>query len=164
MKKIELTELKILAKNEEASTKKFFERLKKKTPKNLDDTFHELHEEVFEQIECLECANCCRSLGPRVTDVDITRLSKHLRIKPSKLIDDYLRLDEDNDYVFKQMPCPFLMTDNYCSVYSERPRACGEYPHTDRKKMFQILNITLQNTYTCPAVFLIVDKLKKMAN
>ncbi len=30
-------------------------------------------------------------------------------------------------------PCPFLGDDNYCSVYEARPKACREYPHTDRK-------------------------------
>lgn len=46
----------------------------------------------------------------------------------------YLRVDEDNDKVFKSMPCPFLGEDNLCSIYDIRPKACREFPHTDRKK------------------------------
>ena len=141
--------------------KSFFKRLKKNQYRLLDDTVHTLHKEVFEEINCLECANCCRNLGPRITHKDIERLSQSLRIKPSKVIDDYLRIDEDNDYVFKSMPCPFLCDDNYCSVYASRPIACREYPHTDRSKFYQIANITIKNSETCPAVFEILERLRE---
>ncbi|HYX06053.1 MAG TPA: hypothetical protein VE912_04900 [Bacteroidales bacterium] len=46
-------------------------------------------------------------------------------------------------------------------VYEDRPRACREYPHTDRKKFHQILNLTLKNSEVCPAVFMVIEKLKK---
>ena len=144
-----------------AENKVFFKKLKKKKPKNLDNVVHALHEEVFEEIDCLACANCCKSLGPRITDNDIARLAKHLKLKPGKLIEEYLKIDEDGDYVFKEMPCPFLMPDNYCMVYNYRPKACREYPHTDRKRFYQALNVTQKNTATCPAVFEIIEKLKQ---
>jgi Fe-S-cluster containining protein len=83
-------------------------------------------------------------------------------MKPGELIDKYLRVDEDKDYVVKSSPCPFLGADNYCSVYEDRPKACREYPHTDRKKMVQILDLTLKNTQVCPAVFEMVERLKKL--
>jgi Fe-S-cluster containining protein len=131
---------------------KVFKKLKKKKPKDLDTFVHNVHDEVFEEIDCLSCGNCCKALGPRITDVDISRMAKHLRIKPSKVVTDYLILDEDNDYVFKSMPCPFLMPDNYCMIYESRPKACREYPHTDRKKFFQLLDLSILNLDTCPAV------------
>jgi Fe-S-cluster containining protein len=131
---------------------KAFKRIKKKKPKKLDTFVHNVHDEIFEEIDCLSCGNCCKALGPRITDVDISRMAKHLRIKPSKVVTDYLILDEDNDYVFKSMPCPFLMPDNYCMIYESRPKACREYPHTDRKKFFQLLDLSILNLDTCPAV------------
>ena len=94
-----------------------------------------------------------------LTDSDIARLSKHLKIKPSKFTEQFLRIDEDNDYVFKTMPCPFLQDDNYCSVYEYRPKACKEYPHTDRKNILGILDICIKNTEVCPAVANIFNKL-----
>ncbi len=145
----------------EPQNKALVKKLKKKKPKNLDNIVHGLHEEVFSEIDCLACANCCKTLGPRVTDNDIARLAKHLKIKPGKFIESYLRLDEDNDYVFKEMPCPFLLPDNYCMVYEQRPKACREYPHTDRKRFYQALDITLKNTATCPAVYEIMERLKQ---
>ncbi len=121
----------------------------------------QFHEEIFEEIDCLECANCCKSISPIITQKDIERLAKHLRIRPSDFIDQYVYMDSDGDYVYKETPCPFLMPDNYCMVYEQRPKACREYPHTDRRKFHQILNLTQKNTYYCPAVYEVVERLKK---
>ena len=139
----------------------FFKRLKKIKPKVLDKLIHPLHEEVFECTNCLKCANCCTTTGPLFTDKDISRIAKHLRIKPYEFTQQYLRIDEDRDYVLKSIPCTFLGEDNYCSIYEVRPKACREYPHTDRKKQNQLLNLTEKNIEVCPAVFNIVEKLKK---
>ena len=140
----------------------FFRLVAGKDPGKVDEAFHDLHEEVFKEVDCLDCGNCCKSLGPRLTDADIRRVSSALKIKPSELTFKHLRMDEDNDYVFRNMPCPFLDADNYCKIYDNRPRACRDYPHTDRRRMQQILDITLKNTSTCPAVFEIVERLKKV--
>lgn len=155
-------ELKSLTDKSRQETSAFLKRLKKKKPKNLDTLVHELHYEAFASFDCLECANCCKTIGPRVTDKDIGRLSKHLKIKPSDFIDKYIEVDEDNDYVFKGHPCPFLLPDNYCMVYEHRPKACREYPHTNRKRFYQILQITHKNCEICPVVFNIVEKLKNI--
>lgn len=125
----------------------------------MDAVVHDLHEEFSAQIDCLACANCCRSLGPAIYDKDIDRMAKALRMKPSDVVLNYLRMDEDGDYVFRSMPCPFLMADNYCSIYEFRPKACREYPHTDRKKFEQIFKLTVKNTATCPIAYEVMSKL-----
>lgn len=145
-----------------ADNKKFLLSLKKKDPRKVDDAFHTLHEEVFEEIDCLTCANCCKTTSPIFYDTDIERLAKSLRIKAVDFAAKYLKVDEDGDQVLQSSPCPFLDSDNYCSVYDARPKACREYPHTDRKKMVQILELTHKNTQVCPAVFEIVDRLRKI--
>jgi uncharacterized protein len=142
--------------------KKLLLSLKKKDPRKIDDLFHELHEEVFEEMDCLTCANCCKTTSPIFYDTDIERLAKHLRMKSVEFVDKYLKIDDDGDQVLKTAPCPFLGSDNYCSVYESRPKACREYPHTDRKKMVQIMELTHKNTQICPAVFEIVERLKKV--
>lgn len=142
--------------------KSFYAQLKRRKPKNLDDSFHELHEEVFADTDCLQCANCCKTTSPMFTDRDIERVAKALRMKPADFIAHYLKIDEDGDYVLLSSPCPFLDGDNYCVVYKDRPTACREYPHTNRKRMVQILDITFQNTLICPAVLAITEKLKKV--
>ena len=152
--------LSLAASQAERSTKALFKRLIKNPPRDLDEIVRYLHERVFEKTNCLQCANCCRGLGPRITDRDIERLSKHLKIRPSAFTFNYLRIDEDGDYIFREMPCPFLMDDNTCTIYEERPKACREYPHTDRKKFHQLFELTLKNSFICPAVYQILEELK----
>ena len=157
-----LRELPKKAKEKSAENKKFFAKLKKKPPKNLDYLMQELHEAEFERMDCLECANCCKTTGPLFTNADIERISKHFRLKPQRFIETYLRLDEESDYVLQEVPCTFLGADNYCSIYDVRPKACREFPHTDRKKFQQISNLTLKNVAICPAAFNIVEEMKKL--
>jgi len=139
----------------------FFKRLTRMAPRRLDDLVHKLHDEVFEEIDCLECANCCRSLGPRITDVDVNRISTAMKVKPIQLVTDHLHRDEDGDLVFNSMPCPFIDSENCCVIYNDRPRACRDYPHTDRRRFYQVLPLTLKNSFICPAVFEIIERMKK---
>ncbi|MEL6142104.1 MAG: YkgJ family cysteine cluster protein [Bacteroidota bacterium] len=150
----------IRAQNNRKSNKRFLDRLKRKPPKNLDRLVLGEHESAFEEIDCLTCANCCRTTSPIIRDKDIDRLARYLRIRPAALIEQYMHLDQEGDYVMNTAPCPFLGTDNYCSVYEARPRACREYPHTDRKNFHQILGLTLKNTLICPAALRVVEALE----
>jgi Fe-S-cluster containining protein len=149
------------AKDKHIENKKYFDKLKKKTPKNLDYTMQELHNAEFKKTDCLQCANCCKTTGPLFTAADIERISKHLRQKPQQFIEQYLRIDEDKDYVLQNVPCTFLDSDNTCFIYNVRPKACQEFPHTNRKKFQQITDLTLNNLAICPAAFNIVEEMKK---
>jgi len=159
---MDLEQFKQTAKKRAEENKKFLQSLKRKDQRTLDGHFHRLHDEVFEEIDCLHCANCCKTTSPIFYQTDIERVAKALRMKPGDFIEKYLRIDEDKDYVLKTAPCPFLDADNYCKVYDDRPKACREYPHTDRKKMVQILDLTYRNTLVCPAVLEMVERLKKI--
>ena len=141
--------------------KTLLDRIKKRPPGQLDQTVHEFHTESFDKIDCLRCANCCKTTSPIVTSTDIDRMSKRLRTKPSEFIESYLKIDEDGDYVFRTAPCPMLDIDNYCKIYNVRPSACRTYPHTDRKKFYQLSSITYQNSFICPAVQDILNKLRQ---
>ncbi len=143
---------------------KFVTKLRKKNPVNLDKVVHDIHDDVFTNTNCLDCANCCKTISPMITNKDIEKISKYLRLKPSVFTERYIHIDNDDQYVFNQTPCPFLMPDNYCQIYEQRPKACAEYPHTDRKKFYQLLQLTLKNTFICPAAYEIMEKLKLMAN
>ncbi len=158
---INLEEFNLQAKENKAENKKFYRKLKSINPKKLDQAFHNAHDDAFECIDCLQCANCCKTTGPLFTTTDIDRLAKHFRMKAGDFMDRYLRKDEDGDFVLQTTPCPFLGADNYCSVYENRPKACREYPHTDRNKMHQILELTRKNAEMCPAVHHVTEALKK---
>ncbi len=157
---MKLEQLQKLAKDKHNENKKFFKKLKSKPPKNLDYIMQDLHDTEFKQTNCLECANCCKTTGPLFTERDIMRIAKFFKQKPQQFIAQYLRIDEDNDYVLQQVPCAFLGPDNYCSIYDVRPKACREFPHTNRKKFQQITHLTLKNVAICPAAFNIVEAMK----
>tara|TARA_B110000305_G_C19150206_1_gene497694 strand:+ start:119 stop:610 length:492 start_codon:yes stop_codon:yes gene_type:complete len=144
-----------------SQTKKFFQKLKKRPPKKLDEVTLEIHEEVFATTNCMDCANCCKTTGPLFERKDIGRIAKYLRMKPAQFEANYLRVDEDNDWVLQSVPCPFLAEDNACSIYDVRPKACREFPHTDRPKIHQIAALTQKNIAVCPAAFSIVEKMKE---
>ena len=158
--KPQLNELTKLSKDTHIESKKYFVKLKNKPPKNLDYIMQDLHDAEFKKTNCLDCANCCKTTGPLFTSADIERISKHLKQKPQQFIDKYLKIDEDKDYVLQQVPCNFLDQDNSCFIYDVRPKACREFPHTDRKKFNQITDLTLINVAICPAAFNIVEKMK----
>ena len=118
-----------------------------------------LHKEAFEKIDCLQCAACCKNYSPRFKTTDIKRISKHLKLRESIFIDTYLNLDIDGDYVVKSSPCSFLGTDNFCSIYEQRPSDCHRFPYTDEDVLLKRPAITLKNATFCPAVYFVLEKL-----
>lgn len=162
-KTVDIPAFNVKSKRLSSENKRFLQRLKQEDPRWVDNIFHKVHDDVFEETDCLTCANCCRTTSPIFYENDIDRIAKFLRLKPGEFIGKYLRIDEDKDYVLRSAPCPFLGTENYCSIYEVRPKACREYPHTDRKKMVQITDLTHRNTLVCPAVLEMVDRLKKVS-
>jgi len=146
-----------LLKNKAIAYSRLFSKLRKRRSSGDDLLVAEVHDEVFSGIDCLDCANCCKTHSPLFTQRDIERISKHLKQQPSQFVSEYLVVDEDGDWVFHTTPCPFLANDNKCSIYDMRPQACREYPHTNRKKLYQIEDLTLKNAEICPAVTKILD-------
>ncbi|HEY4107809.1 YkgJ family cysteine cluster protein [Puia sp.] len=119
----------------------------------------ELHEEAFQRIDCLQCANCCKNYSPRFKTPDIKRIARHLKIKESELIERYLRLDEDGDYVVRSTPCPFLGADNYCGIYEVRPSDCERFPYTDEDVFVRRPALTQKNSSFCPIVYFVLERL-----
>ncbi len=149
------------AKEHEAELKVFLKRLIKKKPRNLDDLFQDAHEKAFQKIDCLNCGNCCKTTSPIFRDIDVKRISKKLKCSTKEFENTYLKRDEDEDLILKTAPCAFLSDDNSCSIYDIRPQACREYPHTDRKKVVQVMELTEKNMLICPAVSRILFNVKE---
>ena len=144
-----------------AANVKFLKNLASKKVKGLYKIIHQFHAEVFSEIDCMQCANCCRTLGPLLNETDINRIAPLFRMRKSVFEEKYLIIDEDGDRIFKSMPCPFLGTDERCSVYDDRPKACKGYPHTEEKNIEGKLPKLGINTEFCPGAVLIVEKLKE---
>jgi Fe-S-cluster containining protein len=119
----------------------------------------DLHDEAFEKIDCLQCGNCCRSYSPRFKTPDIKRISKYLGMREGAFIDTYLHIDNEGDYVLQSKPCPFLGSDNYCSIYEARPSDCARFPYTDEDVIIKRQPLTLKNSSFCPAVYFVLEKL-----
>lgn len=156
-----LADLSKKSKEVKKENQEFFKKLKKRTPRDLDYTMQDLHDATFDNFDCLECANCCKTTSPIFTEKDITTAAKYLKMKEAKFMQTYLRRDEDDFWVLQSAPCAFLdEKDNTCTIYDARPKACAEYPHTNRKKFIQLTNLTMNNVAVCPAVYEIVEQLK----
>lgn len=148
-----------------AENQKAYKRLLEKGNKNkMLKALPQLHEAAFSQIDCLDCGNCCKNYSPRFKQPDIKRIAKRLRMKEGAFTAQYLKLDEDNDYVVRQSPCPFLGSDNYCSIYEDRPGDCRRYPYTDEDVLLKRVGLTLKNAMSCPAVFSVLENLLAAEN
>lgn len=141
------------------SVKKSLLDIKKRPPEKLDLQVRKIHEEVFAETDCLKCAQCCKKISPMLFRHDIIRLAKAVRMRLDDFAEKYLVLDKDDSYAFKSTPCPFLSSDNRCDVYDDRPTACREYPHTDRRRFLQLIDLSIKNAEFCPAVEKILEKL-----
>lgn len=80
-------------------------------------------------------------------------------MKESVFIEIYLRVDEDGDFVVKSLPCPFLGTDNFCSIYEVRPSDCHRFPYTDEDIIIKRQQLTLKNSSFCPITYFVLDRL-----
>ena len=121
----------------------------------------QLHSDAFEKVDCLQCAACCKNYSPRFKTPDVKRISKYLGLKESAFIETYLRVDDDGDFVVKSSPCPFLGTDNFCSIYDVRPSDCSRFPYTDEDIIVKRQNLTLKNSTFCPITFYVLEKLEQ---
>lgn len=145
-------------KKNKVAHKKLFNKIRKKRPKNIDREINALDDDFFEKNNCLDCANCCKTTPALILNKDIDRIAKHLNLKAKDFVTQYLKIDDDDDYIYKQTPCVFLNEDNSCQIYEVRPKSCREYPHTDSNKIS--LALMQKNVGICPAVYHITEKLR----
>lgn len=129
-----------------------------------DELAKELHEQAFQIVDCTCCANCCKTMDIKFDDEDIERVAGHLTKATAEFIETYSQAnDEDGPYKVRQKPCPFLGEDDRCSIYEVRPMVCRQYPHTDKEGFtFRTMGVA-SNALVCPAVFWIVEQMKREA-
>jgi len=108
--------------------------LKKRTPTGSIKPFIKPTKKSLKSWIASTCGNCCKTTSPIFYQNDIERIGKALRMKPVTLLKD-IKGRRGPGLCLKSSPCPFLGAGNHCSVYEDRPKACREYPHTNRKKM-----------------------------
>ena len=150
------------AKDQDDENYRFLRSLKMRSPKKVDRIALELHQEAFGIVDCTKCANCCRTLQIVVTDKDVPMIARHLNMAVEEFVAAYLERDvEDGGYRIKTTPCPFLGADNLCTIYDVRPEKCRGYPFTDKPGFVSMTMTHANNAVVCPAVFYLVEQMKR---
>lgn len=149
------------ARHRKTAFKRFLTRLEKKPIRGIQQLIAKKEKEVWSEIDCLSCANCCKTMTPTYTPADLKRISRHFNMTVPEFKKKWLKQERggDRDWVNRSTPCQFLDTkNNKCSIYAIRPLDCSGFPHLP-KKFVEFAHIHKQNLDSCPATFLLVEKL-----
>lgn len=84
---------------------------------------------ILKKIKCRKCGWCCKNQSAMLTMEDVKRLMAHFKCSHDQLSERYL--DKKMKIPYLGSPCPFLDSDNKCSVYHIRPKVCKIYPFID---------------------------------
>lgn len=121
-------------------------------------------QDVQDQIDCLACANCCRVATAKLTDRDVEKLSRFLRISRERFSKDYAEVTEEEGLILKRTEagCIFL-NGNECMVYEARPHTCEDFPHLVRGAgsfLSRMWEMPDRATY-CPIVYNALEAFKE---
>jgi Fe-S-cluster containining protein len=142
--------------------RRFLSRIEKTPPRGLDTMVVQANATVWQETDCLRCANCCKTMSPTYTMVDIKRISAHLGMTPEAFRNKWLYKDRQGDWMNKTQPCQFLnLEDNKCSIYEVRPRDCAGFPHHTKRRMVDYMHVFKQNIEYCPATYRLVEEIMK---
>jgi uncharacterized protein len=142
----------------------FLSRLEKYPPGNIKTITIEADKRAWKEVDCLSCANCCKTMSPTYTPADIKRIAAHLDMTTKAFKEKWLYQDKhDGDWMNVKLPCQFLsLTDNKCSIYDVRPVDCSGFPHHDKRKMKDYVQVYKQNVEYCPATYKWVEKIMEL--
>lgn len=128
----------------------------------FDDQVHRLHEELFANYDCNQCRNCCKEYHGSVPAEDLERDAEYLRLSVAEFKSKYLEPGASEDgFTTKNKPCNFLQADGSCLLGEYKPRACKEYPHTDKPERLSSLLNMLDQAEICPIVYEMFERLKQ---
>jgi Fe-S-cluster containining protein len=128
----DLVQIKTLGEKKREENLRFRKHMK--AHDHSDRILRRIAEGIEEEIDCTACANCCRVATAKVAERDIERLAKYLRIKPARVMADYVEKSEEEGLVLRRdrkTGCVFL-SGNECTVYDARPESCQRFPHVVR--------------------------------
>lgn len=137
----------------------FFKKfIRTKPSSEIDALIHKHNQIISKQIDCTACANCCKKLEPGVDDAEIVQLAKYTNSSPEVFKNNFILFDGVSCFL-KTKPCMFLK-ENKCSIYSNRPAACADYPHLNGINLKY--KSSLWNNYSvCPIVFNVIENVKE---
>jgi Fe-S-cluster containining protein len=159
----DLVQIKRLGEKKREENSRF--RLHLKRHDYNEKRFRRIGEEIQDQIDCTACANCCRVASVALSERDIERLAKSLKISEQKFIDEYTVVndqDHTRDLRRDENGCVFL-SGNECIAYEARPDICRHFPHVVRgegrivTRMWQFID----RACYCPIVYNALEAYKK---
>ena len=128
----DLVQIRVLGEKKREENLRF--RRYMKSHDHSDRILRRIAEDIEEQIDCTRCGNCCKVATAIVTERDVGRLARHLRIAPAKVVADYTMVNQEEGRVLRRTDaagCIFL-EDTRCTIYDARPDACQRFPHLVR--------------------------------
>jgi uncharacterized protein len=135
-----------------------------KSNAHSDLILRRIAEEIEEQIDCTQCANCCKVATVELSERDIERLARHLRISAGRFLAEYTTESEAEGRILKRSDtgCVFL-SGRDCMVYEARPDTCRRFPHLVRgsgslaSRMWQFVD----RACYCPIVYNSLEAFKE---
>jgi Fe-S-cluster containining protein len=159
----DLVQIKLLGEKKRTENERFRRHLK--AHDHSDRILRRIAEGVEEQIDCTVCANCCRVATAKVSERDVERLARYLRISPAEFRAQYTTEDETEGRILRRTEeagCVFL-DGTACTVYDARPDACQRFPHVVRgngsiaSRMWQFAD----RACYCPIVYNALEAFKQ---
>jgi uncharacterized protein len=105
-----------------------------KSHHHSDLNLRRIAESIEQEVACTACANCCRVGTVQLSERDVDRLSRYLRIPAKRVLTDFAMETEEEGFILKRTEetgCVFL-DGKLCAVYDARPDICQRYPHLVR--------------------------------
>ena len=136
-----------------------------KSRDHSDRILRRVAEGIEEQVDCTVCGNCCKVATAKLSERDVERLAKHLRISRERFLADYTMESEEEGLILKwseEAGCVFL-DGTVCSVYEARPDNCQRFPHLVRgngsiaSRMWQFVDRAVY----CPIVYNSLEAFKQ---
>lgn len=142
------------------------ERLRRhmKTRDHSDRILRRVAEGIEEQIDCTQCANCCKVATVQLSERDVERLAKALRIPRDRFLAGYTMQSEEEGLILKRSEAGCVFLDGTaCTVYDARPDICQRFPHLVRgegsivSRMWQFID----RACYCPIVYNALEAFKE---
>lgn len=136
-----------------------------KSRDHSDRILRRIAEDIEGQIDCTQCANCCKVATVQLSERDVQRLAKHLRIPPVRFLAGYAAESAEEGMILRRdakFGCVFL-SGTECTVYDARPDICRRFPHLVRgqgsiaSRMWQFVD----RACYCPIVYNSLEAFKE---
>src|ERR1035438_4523391 len=99
----DLVQIRLQGEKKRAENERFRKFMKSRDRRDHSDrSLRRMAESIEEQIDCTQCANCCRVATVSVTERDVERLARHLRVAPKKFLAEYTEESDEEGRILRR--------------------------------------------------------------